>query len=53
MKKSRSLSKIGDLKRKNYQAEHEAQELSIPSQVEASRAKQSQAEPSPSRIEPS
>ena len=49
MKKSRSLSKIGDLKRKNYQVEHEAEEVSIPSRVELSRAKQNQAQAESSR----
>ena len=49
MRKSRSLSKIHDLKRKNHQAEHEAQGLSILSQAEPSQAEPSQAEPRPSQ----
>ena len=52
MRKSRSLSKIHDLKRKNHQAEHEAQGLSIPSQAELSprQVESSQAEQSRAKL---
>ena len=58
MRKSRSLSKIHDLKRKNHQAEHEAQGLSIlsqaePSQAEPSQAKLSRAQAKSSQAKPS